>query len=139
VELVRGAILTLHVAALITGVYIAATPAISMLSVASDVSSVMFSRIAVFVALISLTVAYSVVLVRNGFTLIAPLLFVVSYLGIAVVFEVAARAIAKGFPPAPSEDVPFHYAVAITEITAVAALAYLAWRWTKSRSRFPLI
>jgi hypothetical protein len=127
------------VAALITGVYIAATPAISMLSVASDVSSVMFSRVAVFLALISLTLAYSAALARNGFTLIAPLLFVVSYLGVAVVFEVAVRAIAKGFPTAPSEDLPFYYAVAITEITAVAALAYLAWRWTKTRSRFPLL
>jgi hypothetical protein len=129
----------LHIAALAFGIYVAGAAVDSFFAkVGRDITTVALSRIAVAASLITVTFAYGALLARNGFTLIAPPLFAVSYIVVGIVIDMTTRAMAKGFATATPSELPLLYGMAIAQIAAVAALAFLAWRWTRSRSRFPL-
>lgn len=136
----RAALLTLHVAALAFGVYVAGAAVDSFfVNVGTDITTVAASRAAVAASLIAVAFAYAVLLWRNGFALIAPPLFALSYVAVGIIVDMTTRAMAKGFATAKPSELPVLYANAIAEIAVVTALAFLAWRWTRSRSRFPLV
>lgn len=135
----RAALLTLHVAALAFGVYVAGAAVDSFfVNVGTDITTVAASRAAVAASLIAVAFAYAVLLWRNGFALIAPP-FALSYVAVGIIVDMTTRAMAKGFATAKPSELPVLYANAIAEIAVVTALAFLAWRWTRSRSRFPLV
>lgn len=139
-RLVRAALLTLHVAALAFGVYVAGAAVDSFIvNVGTDITTVATSRAAVAASLIAVAFAYAALLRRNGFTLIAPPLFAVSYVAVGLIVDMTTRTMAKGFATAAPSELPVLYAIALAQIAVVIALAFLAWRWTRSRSRFPLI
>jgi hypothetical protein len=140
VKALRAALLTLHVAALAFGVYVAGAAVDSFfVNVGTDITTVAASRAAVAASLIAVAFAYAALLWRNGFALVAPPLFTLSYVAVGIIVDMTTRAMAKGFATAEPSELPVLYARAIAEIAVVTALAFLAWRWTRSRSRFPLV
>jgi hypothetical protein len=137
---VRAAILTIYAVALAFGVCVAGAAVDSFfVNVGRDSTAVALSRLTVAASLIAVSLAYGILLWRGGFTLIAPPLFAVSYIAVGIIVDMTTRTMAKGFATAAPAELPLHHGIAIAEIVVVVAIAFLAWRWAKSRSHFPLV
>ena len=136
----RATALIIHGCGLVLGAFFAATAVGSVFdNFANDIPGVALSRIAVAVALASLTAAYGLALAWRGFTPIAPFLFAFSYGALGLIIHGNTRAMAKNFAPSPMHDVIDLNVAAMVQIAVVVGVALLGWVWTMRQSRFPLL
>lgn len=136
----RGLLFFVHLAMLIAGVFIAIMALQSFAdNFGRDSTEIALSRLATPAVLISVVLAFVMILQWRGFSVEAPFLFLLSYISIGAAVSGNGRAMAKHFGAAPPEALTSLYLTSGAQILLVALMALGAWALTYQRSRFPLI